>query len=83
MIRLVVEVAGKCGLNINKGESNVVVYNCRGEHPERVGEIEIASSVRYLGIDLGNRKQCLSSYKKGKLVLTEKMTNLAFSVVYL
>ena len=30
MIRLVVEVAGKCGLDINKGKSNFLVYNCRG-----------------------------------------------------
>ena len=83
MIGLVVEVAGKCGLNINKGKSNVLVYNRRGRgHPKRVGGIEVASSVRYLGTDLGNSRQCFGSYKKGKLVLTESMANLAFSVVY-
>ena len=29
VIRLAIEVAGKCGLNINKGKSNVLVYNYR------------------------------------------------------
>ena len=29
MIMLLVEVAGKCGLNINKGKSNVLVNNRR------------------------------------------------------
>ena len=41
MIRLVMEVAGKCGLNINKGKSNVLLYNCKGGHPERVGGIGV------------------------------------------
>ena len=83
MIRLVVEVAGRCGLNINKGKSIVLVYNRRGGgHPERVGGIEVASSVRYLRTDLSNSRQCSGSYKKGKLVLAERMTNLALSVVY-
>ena len=31
MIWSVVEVAERCGLKINKGKSNVLVYNCRGE----------------------------------------------------
>ena len=28
MIRMVVEVAGECGLSINKGKSSVLLYNC-------------------------------------------------------
>ena len=58
------------------------MYNCREGNPERVGGIEVASSVRYLGTDLDNSRQCFGSYKKETLVLAERMTNLAFSVVY-
>ena len=37
MIGVVVRVAGRCGLNINKGKSNDLLYNHRGIPPERVG----------------------------------------------
>ena len=77
MIRLVVEVSGKCVLNINKVKSNVLVYNCRGgASGESRGNRSSYSSVRYLGTDLDNSRQCFDSYKNGKLVLAERMTNL-------
>ena len=30
MIQMVIEVAGECGLNINKGKSNVLLFNHDG-----------------------------------------------------
>ena len=37
MIQMVVEVAGECGLKINKGKSNVLLLNCKGVKPDEVG----------------------------------------------
>ena len=38
MIKMVVEVAGECGLNITKGKSNVLLFNHDGIRLEEVGE---------------------------------------------
>ena len=37
MIGVVVEVAGRCGLNINMGKCNILLYNHKGIPPKRVG----------------------------------------------
>ena len=39
MIQMVIEVAGECGLNINKGKSNVLLFNHGGIRLEEVGGI--------------------------------------------
>ena len=38
MIQMVIEVAGECVLNINKGKSNVLLFNHDGIRLERLGE---------------------------------------------
>ena len=45
VIGAVVEVAGRCGLIIMNGRSNVLLYNHRGLPPERVAGIAVANSV--------------------------------------
>ena len=52
MIRKVVEGAGERGLCINKGKSNVLLYNCREGKPDEVGRKKVVSSIRYMGTDL-------------------------------
>lgn len=82
MIRVVIGVAERCGLNKYKGKSNVPLHSHMGMPAERVGGIVVANSVRYLETNLGNSRKCYNTYKNGMIVLTENMANLAFSVVY-
>ena len=42
MVGMVVRVTGRCWLNINTGESNVLLHNHRGIPPERLGGIAVA-----------------------------------------
>ena len=72
-IGLVVRMARRYGLNINKGKSYVLLCNHRGTPPERVRGIAVANSVRYLGTDLDNIRMCYNIYKRGRLVREEKM----------
>ena len=45
MIRMVVEVAGECGLWINNGKRSVLLYNCREGKPDEVGGMKVVSSI--------------------------------------
>ena len=47
-IRMVVEVAGECGLCINKRMSSVLLYNCREGKPDEIGGMKVVSPIRYL-----------------------------------
>ena len=44
MIQRVTEVAGECGLNINKGKSNVLLFNHDGIILEEVGGIRVSNT---------------------------------------
>ena len=81
MIRIVVEVAGECGLCINKGKSSVLLYNCRAGKLDEVGGTKVVSSIRYLGTDVGDSRLCFGECQKGKIRLAEKKANLTFSII--
>ena len=81
MIKMVVEVAGECGLNINKGTSNVLIFNHDRIRLEEVVGIKVSNTIRYLGADVGDSRKCFREYRKGKIQLAERMANLTFSVI--
>ena len=74
-------MAGECGLNINKGKNNVVVFNHDGIRLEEVGGIRVSNTIRYLGADKGDSRMCFRKYRKGKIQLAERMENLTFTVI--
>ena len=81
MIKMVVEVAGECGLNINKGKSNVLLFNHDRIRLEEVGGMKVSNTIRYLGVDVGDSIKCFREYRKGKIQLAERMANLTVSVI--
>ena len=60
-------MAGRCGLKINKGKSNILLYNHRGIVAERVAGVAVAKCVRYLGTDMGNGRIVNSARKNGQI----------------
>ena len=81
MIQMVIEIAGECGLNINKGKKHVLLFNHDGIRLEEVGGIRVSNTIRYLGADMGDRRMCFAEYRNGKIQLAESMANLTFSVI--
>ena len=78
---MVIEVVGECGLNINKGKSNVLLFNHDGIRLEEVGGIRVSNTIRYLGADVGDSRVCFRECRKGKIQLAERMANFTFSVI--
>ena len=50
-------------------------------HSCKVGGVRVASTIRYLGTDVGDSRLCFQHYKKGRIGLAERMANLTFSVI--
>ena len=81
MIGVLVEVSRECGLSLNREKSQVLIYNSREPKPEYMGEIGVVDSIRYLGILVECRRDCFRAFKQERILLAEKMANVAFSVV--
>ena len=66
---------------VNKGKSNVLLFNHDGIRLEEVGGIRVSNTIRYLSADMGDSRICFREYRKGKIQLAERMENLTFSVI--
>ena len=64
MIQMVIVEAGECGLNINKGKSNILLFNPAGVRLEEVGGITVSNTIRYLGADVEDSRMCFREYRK-------------------
>ena len=80
MIQMVLVVAGECGLNINKGHSNVLLFNHYGISLEEVGGNK---SIKYLVTDVEDCRICCREYKHGKIESEEKIANLTSAIARL
>ena len=58
------------------------MYNRRERHPERVEGIEVASSARNLGTDLGNSSSVLAHIRRGSWCWRREWQIWCFCVVY-
>lgn len=76
LIGVVVEMAERFGLQIN-----VLLYSECGIPPERVRGIPVINNVRNLKTNLGSSRMCYNAFKKGSIVLAEKMANLDLSII--
>ena len=70
-IKMLTEIAGECGLQINKDKSTVLIYNSKDQSEEIEG-LKITKEIKYLGVSIINQKNCFKnqiekSIKKGKI----------------
>ena len=68
-------------MNINKGKSNVLLFDHDGIGLEEVKGIRVSNTIRYLGADMEDSRMCFREYIKGKIQFAETMANLTFSVI--
>ena len=74
------EIAEKYGLGINKGKSNILIFNRKGTQTMIEG-IEIQNEIKYLGITIEDYRDIFRKHKQKKLQLAEKLANNTYSVI--
>ena len=81
-INILIQVANKCGLQLNKNKSMIMVYNVHpNETPSQIEGIQMVNQIKYLGFVVINKKNCLSDHKNNNLMKAKKMTNILHSIV--
>ena len=78
-IKALVQIAGECGLEINKTKSNILIYNMK-DPPTDIEGIEVTDSVKYLGTKIANKRNCFQEHKKQIFKKAYKFINQTASI---
>ena len=79
-VKLLVETGRKCGLEINKDKSNIMIFNMK-DRPEQIEGIKVVSNVTYLGIKLDDKRNLFKTQKKEMIEKAQRLANLTYSVI--
>ena len=80
LINVLTEVSKKCGLDINKDKSAVIVFNCK-EQPKEVEGIATTDNLTYLGVKIKNQRNMFKEQKKQMIEKAQRMANMTYGVI--
>ena len=78
MIDLLVDVAERYGLAVNRGKCQVMVFNS-GEVPGEIRGMKVVRETKYLGVVINDGKDCFRVHRERVLEKARRMGNVAFS----
>ena len=81
MIDLLINRGKQYGLEINKEKSNCILFNST-ENLNEINDIKHIDKIKYLGVVINNKRQCLNKYKNDKIKLAKHMENTTYSVIH-
>ena len=67
-LKIVIQVSREFGLEINKEKSNVMIFNMK-EQPEQIEGIKVVDRIKYLGIEIDNKR---NYFKTQRIKILEK-----------
>lgn len=81
IIDLLVNRGKQYGLEIEKEKSNCILFNST-ENLNEINDIKHIDKIKYLGVVINNKRQCLNKYKKDKIKSAKHMENTTYSVIH-
>lgn len=73
-------IGEKCGLEINKNKSNIIIWNMK-EQPEAIEGVKVTDTIKYLGLKLENTRNIFKQQKVNMIQKGRKLANLTYSVI--
>ena len=80
-LKIVSEVSKSCGLDINKDKSCAIIWNMK-EKPDNISGIQVQEGIKYLGIDIVNKRDMFKEQKRKMMERACKMANLTVPIIY-
>lgn len=80
MITTLTDSASACGLEINKDKSYIMIYNSNTEQ-DNISGVKITNEIRYLGINITNKRRCFKNFKATKINEARRLSNTTAAVV--
>ena len=79
-VNKLIGISKECGLEINKKKSHIIIFNMK-EQPSSIEDVEVKSSIKYLGIEVENSRNIFKRQKKIMIEKAQKMGNMTYSVI--
>lgn len=79
-IDLLIKKGEETGLEISKEKSKIIIFNEK-EVIEKIKDIEVTDTIKYLGVEINNKKNCFKVYKKKVVQKARQMANMTYSMI--
>ena len=80
LIQTISKVSKKCGLDINKEKSAIIIYNCK-EQPTEIEGIPVTDNLKYLGLKIENQRNMYKAQKRHMIEKAQRMANMTYGMV--
>ena len=79
-MKIVIQVSREFGLEINKEKSNVMTFNMK-KQPEQIEGIKMVDRIKYLGIEIDNKRNYFKTQRIKILEKARKLANMTYAVI--
>ena len=81
-IRVLMNIAEECGININKDKSNIMIFNHKEKiHEDNIEGIQITDTINYLGVTIQNKRDCFKKHTIKQMNKARRYANLMPAVI--
>merc|ERR1711972_190554 len=81
IIQILIDIAGECGLELNKDKSKILIYNNK-EKIEEIQGIKTTNEIKYLGLTVTNNRDCFNNQKQHNKDEATKYSNIIPAIIY-
>ena len=79
-IRILVEIGKKCGLDIYKDKSSILIYN-KKEKPEQIEGIKVVDNIKYLGLKIDDKRNMFKTQNSEMITKAQNLATLTYSII--
>ena len=79
-IKKLKEISRNFGLEINTDKSNIIIYNKKEEF-DRIEGIEVKEQIKYLGVDITNKRNMFKNHIEKRIKKAKKLENATFAMI--
>ena len=80
-LKMVMQISREFGLEINKEKSNIIIFNME-QQPDTIEDIKVVNKIKYLGIEIDNKRNYFKTQRQNMLTKARKMANLTYYYYY-
>ena len=79
-LEIITNTSREFGLEINREKSNILIFNMK-EQPDELMGIQVVQSIKYLGIEIDNKRNYFKTQREKIIQKARKMANLTHCVI--
>ena len=79
-LKMVMQISREFGLEINKEKSNIIIFNME-QQPDTIEDIKVVNKIKYLGIEIDNKRNYFKTQRQNMLTKARKMANLTYCII--